>query len=258
MLRAKSLKKVFKRRTVKKFEIPHDSRPDPLEQEKEGLIFVHIHIPKTGGTTFNSILTNNFGEAHERFEGRFIQFFPKIDNGKMNAFTERYSGIDAVSSHSFTATLPYHSSKKRIVAIAFLRNPVDRFISNYFFQRMRFGVNRIEKELNLEEYIELKTRGNNKIHSYLKFITESDSRDALEYVKGLCDNGHLYLFDTYHMDSSLKFLQSRFPHSFTDLNFEVKNESIKDQEVTKRHREMIQENLWDSDLELMKLTERFR
>jgi len=116
-------------------------------------IIIHIHIFKNGGTTFDNILRNNFGEEfieHRddtklREDSDFIKKFA-ILNPTMKAFSShavyyRPENFDSVKFHN----------------IVFIRHPIERMKSVYNFERLQpsetsLGAQKA-KELDFSEYI---------------------------------------------------------------------------------------------------------
>lgn len=203
--------------------------------------FVHIHIPKTGGTTFNSILAKNFKDQYDPFEGRWIQHFPKPTAHQMKDYAERQPGIIASSSHRFSLDLPYADCRRPIVPIAFIRDPVDRFFSLYFHMRFRPWAKHIAKELLLDDYIDHVTKimKDNFLDGHLTFLLHTENEENYLKVVDLIEKGILHLIPTCHMKEGLHKLQAQFPLFFKDISYSIENISTKDQEVTDVQREII-------------------
>jgi len=102
---------------------------------KNNISLVSLHIPKTAGTSFRSILKNEFGR---RTVARF-DIYPsgkiKLDEKSFEK-TELHKKIQVIHGHytyqSITNTLDLSPS---VSFITWLRDPVERVISNYFFLR---------------------------------------------------------------------------------------------------------------------------
>jgi hypothetical protein len=113
----------------------------------------HGHIFKNAGTTFDSFLTKNFGDAfiedrediRVRKEPQYIQ----------NLLSERPEAC-AFSSHSlYRRPVPNHD--QRFFFIYFLRHPLDRALSVYNFERKQPGEvslgAKMAKNMDFNEYI---------------------------------------------------------------------------------------------------------
>jgi hypothetical protein len=220
----------------------HYFDPKPVSKDRLALppFFMHIHIPKTGGTTFNTILEKNFGRYFSRFEGLWIHTCPKISISQVLKFMKLYPGIQASTSHMFSVILPYQQVNRRMIAIAFMRNPVDRFFSFYFHLRHFPGVDHPAKNYTLDKYIDLMCDTDKKPPaSALHQMTGEDNQKGFNYIKNLIKNHHLYLLPTEYMDDGLFILQKDFPGYFKDITYRCENISKRDQEVTKAHRHKV-------------------
>lgn len=252
----KSIKNVFypAEKTHPKFIVPEISLPFQREKPLEETLFVHIHIPKTGGSTFNSIISNNFGSSHEPIVGRYLDFAEKFGNQMIINYIQRHTTIKCLSSHNFTAILPYKNEFKNIVGIAFIRNPIDTFFSYYFHLRF-VGGNFVENKMSLDEFINYKInfslKSSIKFNGFLLRLAGIESEESFNYIKGLVDKKNLYLFDTYDMGKALKVLKNDFPGYFENENYEIENVSKKDQQVTKEHKMAIKPFVSDYDWRLL-------
>ena len=95
-------------------------------------VIVHYHIYKNSGTSFERVLDESFGDAHERFDGPYPFF--TIDQDQLDRIIRRKPGSVAFSSHQ--TMLPQPSSLDHIVlAATFLRHPILRIGSIYRFKR---------------------------------------------------------------------------------------------------------------------------
>lgn len=244
--------------------IPKEAYPEPGPDGSKKPFFVHIHLPRTGGTTFNTVLEKNFKcpsdaphgipKGYEQLAGRFLSvMLTKLSCEQMRKFIEIYTDhINCVASHNISAILPYQDTPRRIVAIAFVRDPVDRLFSSYFHLRF-FGGNFVESKLGMDDYIRHRTRGGARISCYLINLAGEESEDSFKYIQKLVENEHLYLFNTYRMQEAFKILKAKFPGYFKDTEIKVENASKKDQEVTDKHREKVLRSISLYDLRLVEL-----
>jgi hypothetical protein len=140
-----------------------------MERIKNNIQLVSIHIPKTAGTSFRSILVENLGAKN----------FAKLDiynSGRIKVddqnFTRAHlnSKITAVHGHcSYSNLLKQFELNADVVFLTWLRNPLNRVLSNYYFlkdvivQRMQEQedenlMNRMVK--SLEEFVSLEENQN--------------------------------------------------------------------------------------------------
>ena len=132
---------------------------------------ISIHIPKTGGRSFLEVLKQVYGNAldirHEREHffpnGRFSQINDEI-------FPDHIRGIHAhLSVSQLMPVIEKHDPR----IITWLRDPVERVISNYYFfmKRLRTG-NANERQLRKKNYtlLEYAKEGkkNNRMDAFLE------------------------------------------------------------------------------------------
>ena len=110
---------------------------------------LHLHIPKTAGTAFRS--------AFERASNGTLRVFPHYDE-------RQYAGIDASQYDFFSGHFGFKTAARLggdIITV--LRNPVDRFVSVYYFWRQlcETGAEKSQKTMlagkyRLDEFVKIK------------------------------------------------------------------------------------------------------
>lgn len=236
--------------------LPSECRlQNEADKESKEIFFIHVHIPKTAGTSFNEFLETNFGKDNfERHDGRLIDFLPKLNYKIVKKFVNRDYGMKGATSHSFNALLPYDTCKKKIIAMSFLRNPVDQFISMYFHMR-RMNVDCIQDRLSFDGYLQHFERKGATPMNYLRHLTGEASEAAFTYIKELFDAGRYMLFQTERTHESFRILNRRFPQYFTIVPEIHSNRSPKDQIVTDDQRKRIEAIVSQYDYKLIELSQ---
>jgi hypothetical protein len=214
-------------------------------------VFIHSHIRKCGGTTFKSILKQNFNEAifHSSNIGLQSELYSCED---MKEAVKRNDFVRIFSRHEISLDLPYEdfdSELKQIKGIAFVRNPVDRVFSWYFYRRnkdtSRFYEHEIsERYKSLDEHILDLTRSEN-----IEGITQSQIyhlsggkdklKDFLYAINSLVKTGKIFLFPLDRFNESILVLEHIFPRDFKDYSYTLKNISIKDLKVSEEQKSRI-------------------
>src|SRR5208282_4106023 len=92
-------------------------------------LLVHYHIYKNAGTSVDKNLSDSFGENWKICEGSSENF--RFSNGDIEAFAKANPGVCAISSHR----APPSPSLRRSFPILFLRHPIERARSVYYFAR---------------------------------------------------------------------------------------------------------------------------
>lgn len=97
-------------------------------------VLAHIHVPKTGGSSFRKMLIDHFGDAHLALyvdDTFFVYSEEEIAEHLSN------NSIRAFSSH-FVRTFPKSLAGRDLLYICFIRNPVEQFISHMTYMRKWF------------------------------------------------------------------------------------------------------------------------
>ena len=127
--------------------VSHNLPQQPLSHRLE---LISLHIPKTAGTSFRKILEKQYGPALTRLD---------IRNGKLLVDGKLFWGSSlpakskVIHGHFMYPALRQclAEGKEKPKMITWLRHPVERVISNYYYlaERMARELNEEEKGLNL-------------------------------------------------------------------------------------------------------------
>lgn len=205
---------------------------------KSTLVF--IHIPKTAGSTLHSILPN-FYKHHYYVDGlhviRDLGAFKEISPEEQNSF-------DVIRGHFTHELLPLVNDK---ITLTYLRDPVDRFLSAYYYlkQATWSPYYEVVKEMNhIEDFIEFsKKMGRDNVqtrhlagdisHMLDSSITPTDfTIDGDKLLDVAKENLKKidYVFLTKQFDASLIILKKELGWK-KPLLYKVQNKTIKRQSV---------------------------
>lgn len=95
-------------------------------------VICHYHIFKNSGTTFDTLLSNNYGDKHICFDGPFPFF--TIDQEQLSRIIMRKNEVVAFSSHQIKLPVPA-SLDFQVLPVVFIRHPLLRVQSIYNFKR---------------------------------------------------------------------------------------------------------------------------
>ena len=215
-------------------------------------VFVHVHVPKCGGTSFNEVLWRNFRSRFHMEYGHFNMLRPSADEVEWSL--RRHFWLEAIAGHRFHTRLRYEGRDHRLVAISFVRDPIQHFTSTYNFMRR----------------VEYPGLGDMSIAETARWLMGDRLREApmkpwfgysqlehldpamdLQRIERLVTSGSLQLFPTERFDDACLLLGRLFPNHFRHTAFRVKNISPRLQEADTEVNELVREHrsqdfaLWD-------------
>ena len=193
--------------------------------------FVHVHIPKTAGKTFQSILIKNFPPPRYSAEYSIIPIRFTADQIRQTIL--RYPDLQAIGSHSVDLDLPFDMQEANVFAIAHVRSSASRFISNYFYARAQ----------SVTEWTDARTKTLREIVSTLSprclapsqldwLVSNGTPDEKLEKVKRRLESGRLLLFAQEDFDLSCAILENLFPNEFRDCSYRHLNRSAQTEEIS--------------------------
>lgn len=156
---------------------------------------IFIHIPKTGGTTINTAISNTYWQDKPNEFYRHILDDKTSNSGDIfdHQTNEKYRGRDL---------------------FMMVRNPIDRMVSEYFFikERKEFIDLLKPKPLNFQEYLECKQTQNYMV-GFLKgrrmydrqLVSEGDLNDVISSIEKL--DIKVGIFE--HYNDSLAYLSEK-------------------------------------------------
>lgn len=195
-----------------------------------------IHVPKTAGSSFLSILGRGF---RERFLGVYSQIHREVpySMAQLEEFvTDHGERYDCLASHRLSGVFPAKVGDRDCVGISFVRDPFDLFASHYFYHRFHVPGFGKARELSLEEYFEYAIVEGNHSH-YIDWqyhlltgrgLPEAD-RPGMEEIEKMVKDRRLLLFPTKAFDSACVLLGKLHPGLFRSTWYHRRNISKKDQ-----------------------------
>jgi hypothetical protein len=116
-------------------------------------VICHYHIYKNSGTSFDTLLKNNFSDKHICFDGPFPFF--NVDQEQLGKIIGRKKEIVAFSSHQIRLPVPV-SLDFVVLPVVFLRHPLLRIQSIYRFKRQSDDgtlTSKNAQKMNFEDWI---------------------------------------------------------------------------------------------------------
>ena len=223
-----------------------------MSKKKKDLT-IFLHIPKTGGTTLNSIFTRQYTvkefHNHDLFDRKVIPFSELNEDQKRR--------INAISGHHFYGVHEFFN--KPYLYFTMLRHPVDRVLSLYYYlKENNYPGYEWMKEMTLEEFIEATPEAHNNQTTLLcGYLTNPNVELAKERLKSFDMVGITELFD-----ESLFLLKKTFKWRDIDYRkvnitkFRLKKEEVPEETIRliEKYNEMdMQVYLYAKELLLHKL-----
>lgn len=177
-----------------------------------------LHIEKCAGTTTNDILKNNYWnyyldspyiyeglDDHQRFHLKCKELY---------LISKKIPGFKTFGGHSIRIYENYGKLlNKDIFYFTILRNPINRYISNYLFIKQN-----LKRNISFDEYL------NNKYYS--NFITKKiGGEENIDTALYVLNKYNVFVGFTKHYDLSLLFLQ-KLLQSYGEkfcINYEKRN-----------------------------------
>ena len=209
-------------------------------------VFFFVHIPKCAGSTLRAIMRRNFREGYMEeyrlLEPRALRY-RREDLDRLIDFVPR---LRFFSGHCISADLPYDRADLEVIGIAAVRDPVERILSWYSYNRNSHRYDQIEKRQDLGSYLE------NAIREYdygadpwrwcqIPDLVDLHGANGLARIGQLVEQRKLFLFPMQRFDEMMCFLERTWPQDFTDCAYaERENPSTYDQALTAEIRQKLE------------------
>ncbi|MFT4412441.1 sulfotransferase family 2 domain-containing protein [Fredinandcohnia humi] len=183
------------------------------------LLKIHLHMPKTAGTTFKSILRKNY-EPNE-----IIDLYESFQDHE--EVMNRIKSLDVAEVEWLNCHLSFgihNYVQKPVTYITFLRDPFDRLISEYSFilRNPEHGLHQQVKKMSLLEYQELEVNKNKQSKVIIgKPLSESIDMKDVEKAKEIMRKHFTFVGITEHFTESVFLLKKEFNWynaSYTSMN----------------------------------------
>ena len=209
-------------------------------------VFFFVHIPKCAGSTFKAITRRNFRdgymEEYRLLEPRALRY-RREDLDRLIDFVPR---LRFFSGHCISADLPYDRADLEVIGIAAVRDPIERILSWYSYNRNSHRYDQIEKRQDLGTYLE------NAIREYdyaadpwrwcqIPDLVDLHGAHGLARIGQLVERRKLFLFPVQRFDEMMCFLERTWPEDFSDCAYAGReNRSTYDQALTAEIRQKLE------------------
>lgn len=191
---------------------------------------VFVHIPKTAGTTLNLIMERQYSS------GKITSIHTPIENAAQISRIQKLSPnqkqkIQLIKGHTFLGWHKFLPQKCNYFTI--LRNPVERFISNYFFLLKKkghpLGQKLVKQNVTLEDFVNWTGENNYQTRYLAKNIGEKNldikneecNRQTLELAKKNLQENFTVVGTVEEFDKTLLILKNTF--GWKNIYYKVRN-----------------------------------
>ena len=183
-------------------------------------MLVFSHIPKTAGSTFNSILRKSFG-------AKMISVIPESGTTYRKSDFELDFGLNnyplGISGHGLKPYVDFGEHEDNLQWVTFLRDPIERYVSQYLHQQV-YGPD--EFIMDLIPWSEKFARSNWQV----KWLA---GEEDLEKAKEIVHEKLAFIGVVEHFDESLQLMNQRFNNSL-DISYKAPKNVVKDKSLKKR------------------------
>jgi hypothetical protein len=224
-----------------------------MNDSESKLRLIFAHVPKAAGNTVSSLLERNFGRGFYAYYGLWDKYIFTAND--VEGMCKLYPQYKCLASHLFSLQLPWDSEDIDVRAITFVRDPVKRALSFYFFtlqQSRRFAGH--QDPGPIEEFFERVFEERNDprfFNGQMTFLSRYDHDSLpLETIEQLMVNNRLFAAPVERFDDACLLLERALQELKLDLSFySTKNPSEWDQKIPDGLVERLtEENKQDIDL----------
>lgn len=206
--------------------------------------WVHVHVPKAGGSTLRQLMNRNFGDGF--YNSNSLLETKQYSRKDVSEIIRCHPWLQCFCDHKLSLDLPFNHEHSRVFALCYVRDPVERFISRYFFHRHFEEVNCLAQRTSLREFAEselVHQHAHPQTNSQIYFLNGGQSFDDMTVIENAIDTEKAFLFPIERFDESCICLERLFPTMFSDLSYVRANVSKRDAEVAQEDREMVERHL---------------
>jgi hypothetical protein len=200
---------------------------------------LHVgQVSNLSGSTLRQLMNRNFGEGY--YNSNSLLETKQYSSSEVAEIVEAHSWVKCLSDHKLSLDLPYDLEASNILALSYVRDPVERFISRYFFHRHFEEVNCIAQQMSFRDFANaelVEQQCPKQTNSQIYFLNHGRSFTEMDVIHSAINTGKAFLFPIERFDESCICMERLFPRMFTDLSYVRANVSKRDATVSDEDRE---------------------
>jgi hypothetical protein len=220
-------------------------------------VWLHVHVPKAGGSTLRQLMNRNFGKGF--YNSNSLLEVKQYTRQDVSEIIRCHPWLRCFCDHKLSLDLPFEVDFAMVRALVYVRDPLERFISRYFFHRNFEEVNCIAQRMSFREFATAELIEKNchpQTNSQIYFLNGGRSFTDMQIIDQAIATGQAYLFPIERFDESCICLEHLFPTIFADLSYVPANVSMKDTVIESADREFAAA-LLQQDQPVFELAQRF-
>lgn len=207
-------------------------------------IWLHVHVPKAGGSTLRQLMNRTFGDGY--YNSNSLLETRQYSREEVSEIIRCHPWLTGFSDHKLSLDLPFDSEHADVHALCFVRNPVDRFVSRFFFHRNFEEVNCIAQKMTFREFANaelVEKYVHPQTNSQIYFLNGGEDDCSLNVVEQAIATDKTFLFPIERFDEACICLEKLFPETFNDLSYVRINTSNRQDKIEESDREFVSEML---------------
>lgn len=222
----------------------------------ERIVWLHVHVPKAGGSTIRQLMNRNFGDGF--YNSNSLLETKQYSRDDVSEIVRCHPWLTCFCDHKLSLNLPFDCPHADVRALCFVRHPVDRFVSRFFFHRNFEEVNCIAQKMSFRDFANMELiekYAHPQTNSQINFLNGGLGNDNLEAIRAAIESGKTILAPIEKFDAACVCLEKNYPDCFKDLSYVRVNTSNRSDLIDPGDRDFVADQL-AADLPLMDLAER--
>ena len=209
-------------------------------------VWLHVHVPKAGGSTIRQLMNRNFGEGF--YNSNSLLETKQYTRDDVSEIVRCHPWLRGFCDHKLSLVLPFDSEHANVHALYFVRDPVERFVSRFFFHRNFEEVNCVAQKMSFREFASAELvdhYAHPQTNSQINFLNGGTGNQDLQPIQSAIKTGKTILAPIEKFDETCVCLEKLYPDDFQDLSYVRVNTSNRNDAIADEDREFVAEHLAD-------------